>query len=125
MQDYPLTNAINAPYYYGEFNPQAVQDVLTQLNGETLRVWYISQQEQTDSQLHFYDGEYRIEDISSEEQASWQQASELALSLPSVNRLLPQHFDIKTRGYAAQTKPVVSYDKNGTQNLAAAEPTFC
>lgn len=113
MQDYPLTNAINAPYYYGEFNPQAVQDVLTQLNGETLRVWYISQQEQTDSQLHFYDGEYRIEDISSEEQASWQQASEFALSLPSVNRLLPQHFDIKTRGYAAQTKPVVSYDKNG------------
>ncbi len=111
MQDYPLNNAINAPFYYPEFDEQAIQNVLAQLNADTLRVWYVSKEEQTDSKLHFYDGEYRIEDISAQEQASWQQPSQFALALPSVNRLLPEQFDIKSA--KAQDKPRVSYEKDG------------
>ncbi|WP_105214239.1 insulinase family protein [Pseudoalteromonas sp. T1lg22] len=115
MQDYPLNNAINAPYYYAEFNERAINEVLDQLNADTLRVWYVSKGEQTDSKLHFYDGEYRIEDISAEEQASWQQPSQFALALPSVNRLLPEHFDIKTAAANTEQKPSISYDKNGVK----------
>ncbi|MFY8275228.1 insulinase family protein [Pseudoalteromonas sp. SSDWG2] len=111
MQDYPLNNAINAPFFYGEFNEEAINSVLNQLNGDTLRVWYVSKEEQTDGKLYFYDGQYRIEDIGEQEQASWQQPSQFALALPSVNRLLPEQFDIKTA--KAQDKPMVSYDKDG------------
>ncbi|XQF94424.1 hypothetical protein ACOBV9_20225 (plasmid) [Pseudoalteromonas espejiana] len=71
MQDYPLNHVIDAPYYYAKFDASAINSVLEQLNPKTLRVWYISQQEETDSQLHFYDGKYRINDISDDEIASW------------------------------------------------------
>ena len=44
MQEYPLNHAINAPYYYAEFDAEAVNNVLEQLNPDTLRIWYVSQQ---------------------------------------------------------------------------------
>lgn len=113
MQKYPLNHAINAPYYYGKFDKAAINNVLAQLNANTLRVWYVSQQEETDKKLHFYDGQYRIEPISQAEIASWSKPSQFALALPSVNRLLPEQFAIKTKDYAKQAKPTLTYDKNG------------
>ena len=83
-------------FYYAQFDKQAVNAVLDQLTPASLKVWYISQQEQTDSKLHFYDGEYRLADFSKEELAAWQQTPTTALNLPAVNRLLPENFTIKT-----------------------------
>jgi protease III len=103
MQKVPAKHAIDANYYYQKFDAAAVQQVLQQLTPQRLRVWYISQQEPSDSSLHFYDGKYKITDISMEEQQSWQQSPALALTLPAVNRLLPEHFAIKHN--AKQEKP--------------------
>lgn len=103
MQKVPSRNAINAPFYYQQFDAKAVKDVLAQLTPQRLRVWYISKQEPHDSSLHFYDGKYKIVDISQEEQLSWQKTPQLALSLPTVNRMLPENFALKAP--QAQDKP--------------------
>ena len=110
MQKVPAANAVNAPYYYQQFDAEAIKQVLQQLTPSHLRVWYISKQEPHDSTLHFYDGKYKIADISAEEQQSWQQSPQLALTLPAVNRLLPQNFDVKAP--VAQDKPVVAVEQD-------------
>lgn len=103
MQKVPARNAINAPFYYQRFDATAIQDVLAQLTPQRLRIWYISKQEPHDSSLHFYDGKYKIADISHEEQQSWEKTPQLALNLPEVNRLLPENFALKAP--QAQDKP--------------------
>ncbi|WP_268793887.1 insulinase family protein [Rheinheimera salexigens] len=110
MQKVPAKHAINANYFYQQFDAAAVQQVLQQLTPERLRVWYISQQEPSDSALHFYDGKYKIADISLEEQQSWQQSPSLALTLPTVNRLLPEQFAIKQN--AKQDKPQLELEQH-------------
>ncbi len=124
MQDYPLNHVINAPFYYAKFDAAAINNVLAQLNADTLRIWYTSQQEETDSQLHFYDGKYRIEDISDAEIASWSKPSQFALALPTVNRLLPESFAIKTAQFAEQKHPKLVYDKNGVKVWRQASQNF-
>ncbi|MGI5308161.1 insulinase family protein [Rheinheimera sp. WS51] len=113
MQKVPAKHAINANYFYQQFDAEAVQQVLQQLTPERLRVWYISQQEPSDSELHFYNGKYKISDISQEEQQSWQKSPSLALNLPAVNRLLPEHFAIKQN--AKQNKPKLMLSENNIQ----------
>ncbi|WP_404343220.1 insulinase family protein [Pseudoalteromonas mariniglutinosa] len=124
MQKFPVNHAINAPFYYAKFDAQAINQVLEQLNEDTLRVWYISQQEETDHALHFYDGKYRIEDISDDEIASWKQPSQFALALPSVNTLLPESFAIKTAAFAEQLNPELVYDKQGIKIWRQASQKF-
>jgi protease III len=111
MQKVPARNAVNAPFYYQRFDAKAIEDVLQQLTPEHLRIWYVSQQEPHDSTLHFYDGKYKIANISAEEMQSWQQSPQLALNLPAVNRLLPENFDIKPM--VAQGKPEIVLQQNG------------
>ncbi|KZN39086.1 insulinase family protein [Pseudoalteromonas luteoviolacea] len=101
MQDYPLNHAVNAGYHFAKFDPKAINNVLAQLSPESMRIWYISKDEPVDSKLHFYDGQYKVEDISKSEIAKWSQPSALAMELPSVNRLLPENFDIKADKNAA------------------------
>ncbi|MFC3033856.1 insulinase family protein [Pseudoalteromonas fenneropenaei] len=111
MQDYPLSHAINAPYHFAEFDAKSVNKVLAQLNADALRIWYISQHEETDSKLHFYDGEYRIAAIEADEITSWQAPSQFALQLPTVNRLLPENFTIKAQLANNTDKPALVIDK--------------
>lgn len=111
MQKVPARHAINAPFYYQRFDAAAINAVLAQLTPERLRVWYISKQEPHDSSLHFYDGKYKIADISLEEQQSWQQSPQLALSLPAVNRMLPENFALKAP--QTQQKPELVVQRDG------------
>ncbi|MCO7190520.1 MULTISPECIES: insulinase family protein [unclassified Pseudoalteromonas] len=97
MQKFPVNHAINAPYFFADFNEQAVTEVLEQLNAQRLRVWYISKSEPQDQQLHFYDGRYKVVDIPEHELVSWQTSINPELALPSINRLLPEQFDIVTQ----------------------------
>jgi protease III len=111
MQKVPARHAVNAPFYYQRFDAKAIKDVLQQLTPERLRVWYISKQEPHNSSLHFYDGKYKITDISMEEQQSWQNSPQLAMHLPAVNRLLPENFDVKPM--VAQSKPEIVQQQDG------------
>ena len=113
MQKYPLNNVIDAPYYFGKFDAQAINSVLEQLTPKSLKIWYISQNEQTDSKLHFYDGQYAISDISEQEVASWDKKAPSELALPTVNRMLPESFVLKTDKLTPQAKPALIHDKDG------------
>ncbi len=112
MQNYPVTEVISAPYAYSAFDAKAINRVLKQLTPERLRIWYVSQQEPSDKTMHFYDGKYKIVDIPESEIASWNKKPEFALTLPKVNTLLPESFDIKT-ATLEMDKPQVAYDKDG------------
>lgn len=114
MQDYPTNYAINAPYFFSEFDAQAIRDVLTQLTPETLRIWYISKDEKVTNKQHFYNGEYRIEDISADEMALWKKPTQAELSLPLINRLLPENFAIKSQDNQ-QDKPALKVDVYGVR----------
>ena len=111
MQNVPAYNAVNAPFYYEKFDAKAIRDVLQQLTPEHLRVWYISKQEPHDSSLHFYDGKYKIAQISAEERLSWEKSPQLALNLPAVNRMLPTNFDLTAP--VAQSKPEIVFKQDG------------
>ena len=112
MQDYPINHVIDSGYYYQKFDAYKINEVLNQLTPKNLRIWYISKQEPTDSQMHFYDGKYKIESISSTEIESWSKPSKFSLSLPAVNTLLPENFAIKTNK-DNMDKPQLVRDKNG------------
>lgn len=113
MQDYPINYAINANYYYGQFNADAINRLLEQLTPQTLRVWYISKDEEVADSQHFYTGEYRIEDIPQSQFDSWQ-GTNTALALPQVNRMMPERFTLKTQGMQ-QAKPELKVDKDGVK----------
>lgn len=112
MQTYPVQEVISAPFTYQNFNANDVKAVLDQLTPERLRIWYISQSEPHDSEMHFYDGKYKIADISSEEIASWSKPTQFALTLPKVNTLLPENFALKSVK-PSNDKPEVVFDKDG------------
>ncbi|WP_462173169.1 insulinase family protein [Pseudoalteromonas xiamenensis] len=113
MQKYPLQHVIDAGFHYAGFDAEAVRNVLNSLNDKSVRIWYVSKQEETDSKLHFYDGEYRIEPISPDEVKSWHEKSQFALQLPSVNKLLPESFDIKESLANTGQTPAIVFDKPG------------
>jgi len=113
MQSYPVQDVISAPYLYQSFDASAIRRVLKQLTPETLRIWYVSKQEPFDKEMHFYDGKYKIVEIADAEIQSWSEASQLKLSLPNVNKLLPEAFELKTEGLATQEKPEVVFDQSG------------
>ena len=111
MQKVPAAHAVDAPFFYQKFDAAAIKDVLAQLTPEHLRIWYVSKQEPHDSSLHFYDGKYKVTEINAAEIQSWQQQPKVALSLPAVNRLLPENFDVKPM--VAQEKPEMVLQQDG------------
>ena len=96
MQDYPIEHVIDAPYRFDGFNQEAVDSLLAQLVPERLNVWYISQEEETNSELEFYVGPHAIEDLEARDiEAALALVNRLGLAQPSQNGLLPEAFDLK------------------------------
>ncbi|MFC0445642.1 insulinase family protein [Pseudidiomarina halophila] len=110
MQNVPAEMAIAAPFHYEHFDAEAIQDVLAQLTPERLRVWYVSKQEPHDSELHYYDGKYKVVPISAEEQAAWHAEPAIDLALPAVNRMLPENFEIVATQQRDKPEVVIDND---------------
>ncbi|RUO63541.1 insulinase family protein [Pseudidiomarina insulisalsae] len=110
MQNVPAAMAIAAPFHYERFDAEAIRKVLDQLTPERLRIWYVSQQEPHDSELYYYDGKYKVVDISADEQSSWQQALNLPMHLPAVNNLLPENFELVAETQPEKPEVVVEQD---------------
>ncbi|MDW7548515.1 insulinase family protein [Pseudoalteromonas peptidolytica] len=124
MQHFPVNHAINASYYYAQFDADAVNAVLEQLTPEHMRVWYISKDEPTEDKLHFYDGEYKIVDLKESDFEHWKKAANFTLSLPSVNTLLPEHFALKTVPADAKKGVQKVIDADGVTIWHAASERF-
>ena len=96
MQEYPIEHVIDAPYRFDGFNQEAIDSLLSQLVPERLNVWYITQEEETNSELEFYVGPHAIEDLEARDiEAALALVNRLGLAQPSQNGLLPEAFDLK------------------------------
>lgn len=122
MQKFPLKNVINAPYYYEKFDATAIKEVLNQLTPKTLKVWFISKKEKTNNQLHFFDGKYRIEELTKAEVDNWKKPLDWGLKPPAINRLLPKNFTIKQT--VNKPSPELVHDKNGIKIWQLASKQF-
>ncbi len=111
MQKYPVEHVIKAPYLYEKFDADAINRVLNQLTADRLRIWYISKNEPHDKSLKFYDGKYKIVDISSGEIKQWQEEGEVKLSLPQVNNLMPENFKLKNHKSKEYKTPELVIDE--------------
>ena len=116
MRHYPLYHAIDAGYRYDKFDADAIHAVLKQLTPERLGVWHISKNEDVDSELHFYDGKYKISDLTRQQFARWKkQAANFPIQLPKVNTLLPDNFELTSGTMPQIAKPSKQQDKDGIQ----------
>ena len=108
MQHYPLEHIIDYSFRLDEYNPDAINDVLAQLTPENARVWFVSPEEEVDQRLHFFDGEYRIAELTTDIIDGWrEQASDIEVNLPSVNTLLPEDLSVKPIEGSAQALQVI------------------
>lgn len=89
--DYPVEHLLDANFIYDEFDKQAIQAVLNQLRPEDTRIWHISDKEETETSIPYYEGSYSIRPILADELARWQtMATSMTFSLPPENPLFSQ-----------------------------------
>lgn len=108
LQHFPVAHVIDASYRLDEFNQDAIRALLSQLTSDNARVWFISQNEEVDQKLHFFDGEYRLDELDDQTVANWrQQAADIQVNLPSVNSLLPEDLSVQPLPDSTQAQLVV------------------
>lgn len=107
----PVAHVIDAPYRLDEHDSDAIDSVLEQLRPGNARVWFISPQEEVDESLHYFDGEYRVESLSEDIIEEWRaQADAIEVSLPSVNKWMPESLAVQPIEGAASPQQVVERD---------------
>lgn len=86
--DYPVENLMNSQYVYERYDAKVIKAVLSQLEEKRARVWYVNPNEQVDTQIPFFDGQYSIRDITSEEYKRWSLLKKnYVFNLPPLNDL--------------------------------------
>lgn len=106
--DYPVENLLDANFVYDHFDKTAITKVLKQLQPERARIWHISDKEQTDTAIPYYEGSYSIRPITSDELAHWRKMGKsMNFSLPPENLLFStQQAELVANLYAKPTKIV-------------------
>lgn len=86
--DIPVENLLNAGFIYERYDEKAIKEVLDQLDTRKVRVWHVSQQEKVNKPIRYFDGNYDIQDLTSEK---YDQLAVLAkkftFNLPPLNNL--------------------------------------
>lgn len=123
MMFYPIENVLNNSYSFETFSPQAIQQVLNQLDLHRARVWYIDQQQPHNQDMQYFKGQYQLEKLSEQQLKKWQaMAQSLKVELPAVNTLLPENFDIAQPQHKG--KPVQLLNQTGLELWFAQSTTF-
>ncbi len=90
--DYPVEHLLDADYVYESFDKAAIDAVLAQLRPERVRIWHISDKEDADQPIPYYEGHYRQRDLTVKELQHWQSlAADMTFSLPPENPLFSRH----------------------------------
>ena len=102
MRDYPLEHIFDAGYLYESFDPQAIQSLMAQLVPDNLTLWIGEPAPETNRQLSYFDGNYKLEPLTHRElEDFYHQAAQTALSLPGKNPYIAESFTI----FAAPEQP--------------------
>jgi len=79
---------ISKPYIYQDFNAAAIRSVLDQLRPERARIWYVSQNEEAQQPIPYYEGAYKVADITDADIQRWEAlAQSMVFNLPAENDL--------------------------------------
>jgi len=112
MQHTPINYVLSKGYEYQRFNAKAINAVLNQLTIDNARVLHIDKGQETDTDMHFFKGKYKVEPITDELMARWQETAKgIHLNLPSQNTLMPESFDLITSVHTS--KPVALIEEKG------------
>ncbi|MET1257062.1 insulinase family protein [Aliikangiella maris] len=111
---YPPESALSHAYEYTQFDAAAIQQVLSQLSLDNVRLFYIDQSQPVDTPMTYFKGQYSIDDITPQMKENWKKsASNINLKLPSYNRLMPENFELVDKKYIE--KPQRVYQNNSTE----------
>ncbi|MGS2721942.1 insulinase family protein [Paraglaciecola aestuariivivens] len=100
LHDVPANYVLSSEYSLTAFKPKAIDALLKQLTLAQARVFYIDKNQATDTTMPHFLGQYKVQSITPEMQAKWQDmGSSIDLSLPRPNTLLPERFDLVKARY--------------------------
>jgi len=112
MQKSPIQYVLSHKFEYQRFNAEAINAVLDQLVIENARVLHIDKGQETDTEMHFFKGKYKVEPITDNDITRWQVAAKnISLVLPSANNLMPEKFDLVTATHI--NKPAALIEEKG------------
>lgn len=104
MHKVPTQYVLSADYEFSHFSPRNIMRLLAQLSIDNVRVFYIDNQQEPKQQISYFDAKYQIDDISPEQVKRWKSINNhYSLSLPELNSLLPERFDLVKKNL--QTTP--------------------
>ncbi|WP_299073918.1 insulinase family protein [uncultured Paraglaciecola sp.] len=105
----PVEFVLSCAYQYQNFDPDAIHDVLAQLTLSNARVFYIDKKQPFDSKMQYFEGQYKLNDITPSMRQTWQDLSaQFTLNLPNENRLMPQRFNIIEPVYTQKPELLVN-----------------
>ena len=109
LQHIPAEYVLSSGYEYQRFSPKATQAVLDQLTLENARIFYIDKQQQSDTGMKYFAGQYAVHDISEELENKWHaMASQFNLTLPRANTLMPESFELVAATHKVKPAQLVS-----------------
>ena len=79
MHSTPVRDVLHFSSHFSGLDKNSINDTLTQLTPQNLRLWHISDDQKTDTELKYADGSYRIEPLK-----SYNLDQSIAVNLPQV-----------------------------------------
>lgn len=98
LQQYPIEEVLSAPRLVSEWRPDLINDVMTYLKPENIRVHVLAKafEAEADSVESWYGTKFKKEKIPEELIVQWNNAgTNDAFHLPEKNEFIPSKFDIK------------------------------
>jgi len=111
--DYPVEDVISGSYILHEFRPDLIEDVMSRLIPENVRIAVIGRKFQgtTDKTEPWYGTEYSISKIPLETIESWKSAGlHDSLRLPDKNDFIPTNFELAKPEDNEESLPKIVYD---------------
>lgn len=109
MQTVPMQHAVDGDYRLDHFDAAATQQVLDSLTPANVRIFVIAADVETDREMHFFDGHYRIEKLTEQTIADWKNmAGPVPINLPAVNRLLPENLSLVLGAISKEPKTLLN-----------------
>ena len=91
----PISHTIDAVNIADQFDPQSIHERLGAMTPQNARIWYISPGEPHNKTAYFVDAPYKVDKISPQTMALWQQKGKLLkLDLPALNPYIPDDFTL-------------------------------
>ncbi|XP_076308150.1 insulin-degrading enzyme-like isoform X2 [Tachypleus tridentatus] len=97
---YPIEDVLSGPYLMSEYRPDLIEDLLSRLNPNNIRVSVIGKkfQDVVDAKEKWYGTEYKLERITPEQIKQWENAGyNERFKLPPKNEFIPSNFDLVPR----------------------------